>query len=49
MVLNDEILKRAGNWKILCQNHNVKTLYAFGSSTNDGFDPLSSDINKYHK
>lgn len=28
----------------MCKAHNVKTLYAFGSSVTDRFDPASSDI-----
>lgn len=44
MVVKDEIQKRITDFKALCQNHNVKYLYAFGSSTNDKFDSEKSDI-----
>jgi uncharacterized protein len=44
MIVKDEISKRANDFKALCQNHKVKTLYAFGSSTNDRFDKEHSDI-----
>jgi uncharacterized protein len=44
MVVKDEILKHATDFKALCQNHNVRYLYAFGSSTTDMFDSAKSDI-----
>ncbi len=44
MVVKDEILKKANDFDILCRSHNVKSLYAFGSSTNDSFSPDKSDI-----
>jgi uncharacterized protein len=44
MVVKDEISKRADDFNALCINHNVKSLYAFGSSTNDHFKPKESDI-----
>lgn len=44
MYVKDEILKRLIDFKILCQDHEVKSLYAFGSSVNDKFDPSTSDI-----
>lgn len=44
MVIQDEILKKASDFKALCQNHKVRYLYAFGSSTTDKFDSKSSDI-----
>ena len=44
MVIQDEISKKAYVFKALCQNHKVRYLYAFGSSTTDKFDSKSSDI-----
>ena len=44
MVVKNEILKHLTDFKTLCQNHNVKYLYAFGSSTTDRFDSEKSDI-----
>ena len=44
MVINDEILKQESDFKLVCQNHNVKYLYAFGSSTSTAFDYAKSDI-----
>lgn len=44
MVIKDEILKKKTDFSILCKNHNVKYLYAFGSSTTDKFNDITSDI-----
>jgi uncharacterized protein len=44
MIVKDEILKRLPDFKELCKKHNVKYLYAFGSSTTDKFDLEKSDI-----
>ena len=44
MIIKDEILKQVSSFKTLCQKHNVKYLYAFGSSTTDKFDYDKSDI-----
>ena len=44
MLVKNEILKDPYNFKSLCQAHNVKYLYAFGSSTTDAFDFEKSDI-----
>jgi predicted nucleotidyltransferase len=44
MVVKDEILGRLTDFKALCKNHNVKYLYAFGSSTTEQFDMEKSDI-----
>lgn len=44
MVIKDEILKRETDFSILCKNHKVKYLYAFGSSTTDKFNEITSDI-----
>lgn len=44
MVIKTEIVKRLPEFTALCRTHKVKYLYAFGSSTNDNFDPARSDI-----
>ncbi len=44
MIIKDEILKRSNDFKALCHLHNVRYLYAFGSSTTDKFDSEKSDI-----
>jgi len=44
MIIQDEILGDRINFLNLCKIHNVKYLYAFGSSTNDKFDKEKSDI-----
>jgi predicted nucleotidyltransferase len=44
MNLKDSINVKPKEFAILCQNHDVKTLYAFGSSLNNNFKEASSDI-----
>jgi len=44
MIIKDQISGRYNDFKTLCVNHNVKFLYAFGSSTTDVFDQEKSDI-----
>ncbi len=44
MGIKDEITNRKQDFKDLCVNHQVKSLYAFGSSVTEKFDPLTSDI-----
>ncbi|HCY42434.1 MAG TPA: DNA polymerase subunit beta [Prolixibacteraceae bacterium] len=44
MFVKDEILTRKKDFEALCQNHQVKYLYAFGSSVTDRFDCEKSDI-----
>jgi len=44
MIIRDEIVKKQNDFTILCKNHNVKYLYAFGSSVTDKFDADKSDI-----
>ena len=44
MRIKDEILKNQNDFNIMCMNHNVKYLYAFGSSVTDKFDVNKSDI-----
>ncbi len=44
MHIKDEIQKHLADFKALCKKHDVKYLYAFGSSTTDQFDSERSDI-----
>jgi hypothetical protein len=44
MIIRDEILKKQKDFEILCKNHKVKYLYAFGSSVTEKFDYNKSDI-----
>ncbi len=44
MILQEEISKHESDFKSLCQKHNVKFLYGFGSSVTDSFDNKSIDI-----
>ena len=44
MVFKREIERKPDDFLALCQKHNVKLLYAFGSSVSDQFDETSSDI-----
>jgi len=44
MIIQDKIMGDRINFLNLCKIHNVKYLYAFGSSTNDEFDKEKSDI-----
>lgn len=44
MFVKDEILRRKKDFETLCQKHQVKYLYAFGSSVTDRFDYEKSDI-----
>lgn len=44
MIIKDQISKKKKDFILLCKSHNVKYLYAFGSSTDDRFDPKRSDI-----
>ena len=44
MIIKDEILKNQKDFNDLCKNHNVKYLYAFGSSVSERFDFNKSDI-----
>jgi predicted nucleotidyltransferase len=44
MNIRDEIAKKRNDFVILCKNHKVKYLYAFGSSISERFDPERSDI-----
>jgi predicted nucleotidyltransferase len=44
MIIQDKILNDRVNFLNLCKTHKVKSLYAFGSSTNSKFDNEKSDI-----
>jgi predicted nucleotidyltransferase len=44
VIIKDEILKNQKDFMVLCKNHNVKYLYAFGSSVSEKFDVNKSDI-----
>ncbi|HZK08102.1 MAG TPA: nucleotidyltransferase domain-containing protein [Bacteroidales bacterium] len=44
MIIRDEISKGEEVFRRLCKAHDVKSLYAFGSATNDHFNFQSSDI-----
>jgi predicted nucleotidyltransferase len=44
MVIIDEISKNKLDFALLCKDHKVKFLYAFGSSVTEKFDPNKSDI-----
>jgi predicted nucleotidyltransferase len=42
--VKEKIQAKMNDFVLLCKTHNVKSLYAFGSSTTDNFDENSSDI-----
>lgn len=44
MNLKESLKYRMSDFLTLCKTHNVKTLYAFGSSTTDHFNEDTSDI-----
>jgi uncharacterized protein len=44
MGIKDDIKDRLTAFNNLCADHKVKSLYAFGSSVTDKFDPVNSDI-----
>ena len=44
MGVKDDIKKELKDFRGLCIDHNVKYLYAFGSSISDRFEPTNSDI-----
>lgn len=44
MNLKDSIKFKMNDFLMLCKTHNVKNLYAFGSSVTDQFNENSSDI-----
>ena len=44
MIIKDEISKQRTEFALLCKSHNVKYLYAFGSSVTGKFNNKKSDI-----
>lgn len=44
MRIKEEIKDKLQDFILLCKSHQVKSLYAFGSSTREDFDMLKSDI-----
>jgi predicted nucleotidyltransferase len=44
MIIRDQISKKKKDFTLLCKSHNVKYLYAFGSSIDERFDTKTSDI-----
>ena len=44
MFIADELLKKRIDFNELCKVHNVRYIYAFGSSITDRFDIAKSDI-----
>ena len=44
MIIRTEIAKKTKEFLSLCHQHNIRSLYAFGSATNDSFDAERSDI-----
>jgi hypothetical protein len=44
MIIRTEILKNKKDFTLLCKDHSVKYLYAFGSSVTGKFDVNKSDI-----
>lgn len=44
MIIKKLINSNSKEFISLCQEHSVKTIYAFGSSTTSHFNPLRSDI-----
>jgi predicted nucleotidyltransferase len=44
MIIKDQIATKSNEFLNLCLKHQVRYLYAFGSSTSDTFDEKHSDI-----
>ncbi len=44
MKVQEEIQKKMSEFAVLCQTHQVRFLYAFGSSVTDKFNEKTSDI-----
>jgi predicted nucleotidyltransferase len=44
MIVRTEIAKKQKEFLSLCNQHHVRSLYAFGSATNERFDTARSDI-----
>lgn len=44
MYVRDKIKENLVSFSEICERHGIKSLYAFGSSVTDRFDPRRSDI-----
>src|SRR5665213_4012775 len=44
MFLQEYIEQKSSSFRKLCEAHHVRSIYAFGSSINNSFDPDKSDI-----
>ncbi|MDB5121634.1 MAG: polymerase subunit beta [Sphingobacteriales bacterium] len=44
MIVKEQIQRKNEDFLILCQTHNVNSLYAFGSATTNRFNEQTSDI-----
>ena len=44
MFIHNEIRKNLSLFSDICKNHGIKSLYAFGSSVTEQFNPQRSDI-----
>lgn len=44
MFIKDEILNKGDGFGAVCKAHNVRYIYAFGSSVTNDFDVFKSDI-----
>ena len=44
MYIQDEISNKINDFQTLCKAHNVRYIYAFGSSITKSFDSVKSDI-----
>jgi uncharacterized protein len=44
MFIHEKIANNTNDFQLLCKTHNVKYLYAFGSSVTSKFDKEKSDI-----
>ena len=44
MIIRDQIYEKKKEFILLCKTHDVKYLYAFGSSVSDRFNETDSDI-----
>lgn len=47
MYIQKEIKKDLPRFTAICREHGIKTLYAFGSSVTDRFNPETSDIDLF--
>lgn len=47
MYIQNEIRKDISSFTAICREHGIKTLYAFGSSVTDRFNPATSDIDLF--